>query len=212
MHNSQSEHLLLFFSFRAVRKPWAHPAQTNILSASTWLMLKTTRRQHDTRCSHSSVIHIWCSKGIRATLRQICTADLMIRPWHIVWGNSVITSQRHNQICNSLKFFSYSLLISRVNYCGVIQQECEIGGQTQDSSDSTLALQDDVINQMSKSDEGAHKGKKHILLSSVAELLQDFYVHLKRDEILKQITTFTVNLLEIFVPSFIYLCCQRSLL
>ena len=65
---------------------------------------------------------------------------------------------------------------------------------------------------MSKSDEGAHKGQKHILLSGVAELLQDFYVHLKRDKILKQITTFTVNLLEIFVSSFIYLCCQRSLL
>lgn len=120
-------------------------------------------------------------QGHQGYIRQICTADLMIRPWHVVWGNSVITSQRHNQICNSLTFFSYSRLISRVNYCGVIQQECEIGGQTQDFTESTLVLQDDVINQMSKSDEGAHKGQKPILLSGLAVHLQDFYMHLKRE-------------------------------
>lgn len=40
-------------------------------------------------------------------IKQICSADIMIGPRFFVWGNSVITSQGHNEICNSLKFFSY---------------------------------------------------------------------------------------------------------
>lgn len=67
----------------------------------------------------------------------------MIRPWHIVWGNTVITSQRHNKIRNSQKFFSCSPQFPFSLFPTLITVEspgrnASFGGQTRDSSNYTI--------------------------------------------------------------------------
>lgn len=60
----------------------------------------------------------------RSSVRRICSADIMPRPWHVVWGNTVITSQRQRppsrffSYCSQLLFILFPLLMIIESACG----------------------------------------------------------------------------------------------